>query len=199
MLSVNSGELAPLRESPAPGAGYCYDCTVTRPSILCALATSFALFASCATGRPAVQASRDEGKQIVFSAPDLSGIDVDVAAVQGKVRVIEFWASWCEPCVGAMSALDAVARELGPRGLVVYGVSIDERREEMTAFLARRPVSFPILWDQGGARVARFDVRLLPVTLVIDRRGVIRYVRQGWRRERDERDAEQIRSLLAEP
>ena len=124
---------------------------------------------------------------------------VDIGAEAGKVRVVDFWATWCEPCKDAMPALDAMARELGPRGLTVYGISIDEDRAQILEFLTKTPVSFPILWDKGAVQVSRFDVSYMPVTLVVDRKGTIRHVHQGWDSDRSRRERLEVEALLAEP
>jgi thiol-disulfide isomerase/thioredoxin len=168
---------------------------LTRPSWPLALVALVA----CASPRPAERRSTSVGQPLVLSAPDLDGREVDIGAQAGHVRVVDFWATWCEPCKESMPVLDGLARELGPRGLSVYGVSIDEDRAQIGDFLARAPVSFPILWDQGGARVARLDVRYMPVTLLVDRRGVIRHVHQGWDEGKARQQRKEIEALLAEP
>ncbi|OFX19807.1 MAG: hypothetical protein A2V77_03150 [Anaeromyxobacter sp. RBG_16_69_14] len=149
---------------------------------------------SSETDRP----SRNAGKPLVLSAPDLNGREVDVGAEMGKVRVVDFWATWCEPCKEAMPELDAMARELGPRGLNVYGVSIDEDRAQILQYLKKAPVSFPVLWDKGAVQVSRFDVVYMPVTLLVDRRGIVRYVHQGWDAGRSQRQRAEVEALLAE-
>ena len=154
---------------------------------------------ACAASHPVQRGSAAVGQALELSAPDLQGRTVDVGADQGKVRVVDFWATWCEPCKEAMPSLEALLRDLGPRGLAVYGISIDEDRAQIAAFLAQRPVSFPVLWDQGAERVQRFDVTHMPVTLVVDRRGVIRHVHQGWDRAAARREREEVEALLAEP
>ncbi len=154
---------------------------------------------ACAGARPVRRGSAAVGQPIELSAPDLGGRMVDVAADAGKVRVVDFWATWCEPCKDAMPTLDLLARELGPRGVAVYGVSIDEDPAQISAFLAEHPVSFPILWDRGAERVQRFDVTHMPVTLIVDRQGVIRHVHQGWDRAAARRQREEVEALVAEP
>jgi cytochrome c biogenesis protein CcmG, thiol:disulfide interchange protein DsbE len=166
----------------------------------------FALFvAGCSTptgerggATGAERGSSSTGKSLVLSAPDLDGRVVDVGADAGKVRVVDFWATWCEPCKEAMPVLDAMARELGPRGLAVYGISIDEDRAQILDFLKKTPVGFPVLWDKGAVQVSRFDVNYMPVTLLVDRKGVIRHVHQGWDEGRSRRERVQVEALLAE-
>ena len=153
---------------------------------------------ACAAPRSVERTSSKVGARLDLSAPDLAGREVNVGAQQGKVRVVDFWATWCEPCKESMPILDALARDLGPRGLAVYGVSIDEDRAQITQFLQRTPVSFPILWDKGAVRVQRFDVSYMPVTLIVDRSGVIRYVHQGWDSSRPRLERREIEGLLAE-
>ena len=163
----------------------------------CVLA-AVTILAACAGPRALQQPSATVGKQLDLVAPDLQGRDVDIGAEQGKVRVVDFWATWCEPCREAMPVLDATARELGSRGLSVYGISIDEDPAQIAKFLERTPVTFPILWDKGAVRVQRFDVRVMPVTLIVDRAGVIRFVHQGWERSRAAEERRQIEALLAD-
>jgi cytochrome c biogenesis protein CcmG, thiol:disulfide interchange protein DsbE len=153
---------------------------------------------ACAAPRPLERTSSKVGARLEFTAPDLAGREVNVGADQGKVRVVDFWATWCEPCKEAMPILDALARDFGPRGLAVYGVSIDEDRAQITQFLQRTPVGFPILWDKGAVRVQRFDVSYMPVTLIVDRGGTIRYVHQGWDASRARVERTEIEALLSE-
>ena len=154
---------------------------------------------ACATPRPPQRSSTAIGRTLALTLPDLEGRDVDVGAQQGKVRVVDFWATWCEPCREAMPVLDGLSRELGSRGLAVYGVSIDEDRAQIQRFLRDAPVSFPVLWDHGAVQVARFDVSFMPVTLIVDRKGIIRHVHQGWDSARGAEERAEIMALLAEP
>jgi thiol-disulfide isomerase/thioredoxin len=139
------------------------------------------------------------GSPLVLAAPDLQGCDVDIAALSGQVRVIDFWATWCEPCKEAMPVLDGIARELGPRGVRVFGISIDDDPAQIARYLGERPVSFPILWDKDSARLNRLGVSFMPVTLLVDRRGVIRHVHQGWDSRRAQVERAEVEALLREP
>ena len=158
---------------------------------------ALALFGCAGSPRPEPRSSF-VGQAVALSAPDLEGREVDIGADRGKVRVVDFWATWCEPCVEALPLLDGYARELGPRGLSVYGITIDEDLSQVRDFLERTPVGFPILRDQGAVRMQRYDVRIMPVTLIVDRRGVIRHVHQGWSEARAAKQRKEIEALLEE-
>ena len=155
---------------------------------------------ACASQRPVVRAAGKIGQPIQLSAADVAGGQVDVAADRGRVRVVDFWATWCEPCREELPALDRLRRELGPRGLEVYAVSFDEDRSQIPLFLEQTPVSLPILWDQGGDRyAAAYDVDRLPTTLVVDRRGIIRFVHAGFEESTAAEQRREVEALLDEP
>jgi thiol-disulfide isomerase/thioredoxin len=171
---------------------------MTPRPLLLSLALALLSGAGCTAPRAAERSSASKGRMLALAAPDLDGRQVDVAAERGKVRVIEFWATWCEPCREALPALDELARALGPRGLVVYAVSVDEDRARVVEFLRKVPVSFPVLWDPGAEIASRLDVAYMPATLLVDREGRIRHVYQGWDAGRERREREAIEALLAE-
>lgn len=165
------------------------------------LAVAALLAASaCAAGRPSQAASPLIGKPLELAAPDLQGREVSITAARGRVRVVDFWATWCEPCREQMPTLDRLAADLGGEGLAVYGVSMDEDQAQVASWVEATPVSFQILWDRGGARHAeRLDVQRLPTTLVLDRAGVVRYVHQGYLPRHAAQLEREVRELLSEP
>jgi thiol-disulfide isomerase/thioredoxin len=172
-----------------------------RPVRLRSAALLTALLAStgCATGRPALVASPLVGKPVDLAAPDLQGREVSVSAARGRVRVVDFWATWCEPCQEQMPALDRLAKDLGGEGLAVYAISMDEDRAQVVSWLETNPVSFPVLWDRGGTRHAeRLDVQRLPTTLVLDRAGLVRFVHQGYLPRNQAALEREVRQLLSE-
>lgn len=154
---------------------------------------------ACATGRPSPTASPLVGKAVELAAPDLHGREVSITAAQGRVRVVDFWATWCEPCREQMPALDRLAAALGGEGLAVYAISMDEDRAQVEAWLEAHPVGFQVLWDRGGARHAeRLDVQRLPTTLVLDRAGVVRFVHQGYLPRHAAQLEREVQALLSE-
>jgi thiol-disulfide isomerase/thioredoxin len=163
-----------------------------------ALAALLAL-AACAGQRPLPRAASRIGQPIELSARDLQGRLVDVAAETGAVRVVDFWATWCEPCREQLPALERMRRELGPRGLSVYAVSFDEDPAQIPRFLEATPVGFRVLWDRGGAGwAARYDLHRLPTTLVVDRTGIIRFVHEGFDEAIAIEERRQVEMLIQE-
>lgn len=166
----------------------------------CAAPRSPALTPSPA--RPPAGPSPLLGTEVSFAVPDLAGREVQVGGPgdRGQVLVVDFWASWCEPCKEQLPHLDRLSRARRAEGLRVAGVAFDEDRADVEAFLAPAPVAFEILWDPGGAALGdRLAVQRLPTTLVIDRRGVVRYVHRGYDRVEGEKLEREITELLAEP
>lgn len=108
-----------------------------------------------------------------FELRDARGRKRRLGEFAGRVVVLSFWATWCGICRREIALLEALERELGPRGLTVVGVALDERGwAAVTPFLAQRPVGYLIL--QGDASVARrYAVDGVPRLVVIDRRGRI--------------------------
>ena len=170
-----------------------------RPLPVLAAAASALLASGCATSRQGVRAPPLVGQRVEIAALDLAGHEVRVPR-DGNVRVVDFWATWCDPCREQLPFLDRLASDYGEQGLSVLGVSFDEDRAALEQFLERTPVSFGILWDKGGARLAeKLEVTRLPTTLVVDRRGVVRDVHLGYDHAEEGKIEETVRRLLAEP
>jgi len=110
-----------------------------------------------------------------FRLPALEGGEVDLLKYRGRLVVVNFWATWCPPCVQEMPSLERLHRTLGREGVQVLGVSIDEDEAVLRRFVAARGVTFPILRDPGGRRAAEaYRTTGWPETFVIDPAGLIK-------------------------
>jgi peroxiredoxin len=106
--------------------------------------------------------------------PALSGESVDLLALRGRVVLVNFWATWCPPCVEEMPSLEKLHRTLGPEGLAVVGVSVDEDEAALRAFVQKVGVTFPTLRDPGGrGPAAAYKTTGYPETYVLDPQGVL--------------------------
>lgn len=119
-------------------------------------------------------------------------------SLRGRVVYVDFWASWCGPCRLSFPRLDALRRELGPRGFEVFAVNVDEIETDARSFLEENPVSYPVVRDGSGDTPARFGILGMPTGYLLDRRGVVRAVHQGFRRGDEQVLRAEILSLLGE-
>jgi len=129
---------------------------------------------------------------------DLSGHPVTLASLRGRVVVVDFWASWCEPCATSMPVYQRLYSSLSGQGLTIVGVSQDTRAENARQFATRHRVTFPVLVDSAHAIANRYHPAHMPTAFVIDRRGLVRHVHQGWHASDAASLESQVRALLAE-
>lgn len=117
-----------------------------------------------------------------LSVPDLDGVRVSLRDLRGRVVVLEFWATWCKPCVQAMPEVGALAKKWEGRGVVVLGVNVDRAPDagpRVRALAGDRGAGFRHL-DDDGALERGLGIAALPTTIVIDREGVVRHVQLGY-------------------
>ena len=135
----------------------------------------------------------------LFAGRALSGSGtLSLADQRGKVVYLDFWASWCAPCVTGMPLIDALRKEFDPDDFVVLAVNVDGDPEQARKFLARRPVGYASASDPEGELPEQFGLRTMPTSYLIDRQGVVRYVHEGFRKGDVEDLRREIRALLAE-
>jgi peroxiredoxin len=120
-----------------------------------------------------------------FEAQDFTGKTVKLSAYRGKVVLLNFWASWCPPCVEEMPAMETLARRLGGTDFVILAVSSDESWQKIREFFAEG-TAMTVLWDPSAAKASdakaeagllsrRYGTDKLPESYLIDRDGRIRY------------------------
>lgn len=130
---------------------------------------------------------------------DLAGNQVTIASLRGRVVVVDFWASWCEPCADSMPVYQRLYQQYRERGLTIVGISQDQRVENARQFASRHRLSFPVLFDEGHAIANRYRPPRMPTAYVIDRGGIVRHVHAGYRRGEGERLEREIVALLDAP
>jgi thiol-disulfide isomerase/thioredoxin len=116
------------------------------------------------------------------SLQNAAGTQQALAAFKGKPVVVNFWASWCGPCVKEMPALSAMHRDYEKKGITFIGLGVDTEKN-VNDFLQKVPVTYPVyIAGFGGADLARRfgdDAGGLPFTVVIDAKGVVRSTKLG--------------------
>ena len=106
---------------------------------------------------------------------DIDGREVDLASLRGEVVLVNFWATWCEPCRKEMPSLQRLQQNLGGKGFRVVAVNIGEGAPRIRQFLERTPVSFTMLRDADSEVMKAWRVRMLPASFLVDRKGMLRY------------------------
>ncbi len=111
-----------------------------------------------------------------FSLTDLDGNLHSTKEWQGKVMIINFWATWCPPCLKEMPAFSGLQKEFGPKGLQFIGVAIDEA-ESVKDFFQRTPINYPVLLGENQGTKIAHDlgniVNTVPFTVIVDKQGHI--------------------------
>jgi cytochrome c biogenesis protein CcmG, thiol:disulfide interchange protein DsbE len=108
-----------------------------------------------------------------FNVRTESGLTLTRQNFGGKVLILNFWATWCPPCIEETPSLNALAKEYGPKGVVVLGVSIDKNQEKYKRFLDRFGIRFPMTRDAGHQLADIYGTYQFPETYIIDRNGKV--------------------------
>ena len=108
-----------------------------------------------------------------FTLKDLKGNPVALSSMKGKVVLLNFWATWCPPCVAEMPELNKLYKKLASRGLEIIAVSTDSSITSPKEFVSKNDIQFKVLYDDARATARLYKVFSMPTTFLIDRRGVI--------------------------
>jgi peroxiredoxin len=136
-------------------------------------------------------------------APDFvlkseSGKNLRLSEYRGQVVLINFWARWVSEARQELPALDRINTTYSRAGLVILGVSVDEDARRAREFADAMKVAYPILFDTGSNIGRDYLLTKMPVTILVDRSGVVRYTNVGFRRGDERMYLDQIRELLRE-
>ena len=114
-----------------------------------------------------------------FVTETLDGKPFELAKQQGKVVVLDFWATWCGPCVKALPIVAEVAKELSDEGVLVFAVNVGEAADEIKPFLMRLGVEIPVLLDPDGEIADSSGAEAIPQTVLIGKDGRVEVVHVG--------------------
>ena len=113
-----------------------------------------------------------------FPATDMTGQAVSLQALRGKVVLVNFWASWCEPCRAEMPSLQALA-EREKAQLVVLTINLKESPEAIARFVQFTGLTLPVLRDPLGDTARVWGIKIYPSTVLVDSKGQVRSVVRG--------------------
>jgi len=123
---------------------------------------------------------------------------LDLSAYRGKVIYLDFWASWCAPCLQSFPWMNEIQRTFGRQGLTVIAVNVDRDGNMARQFLRGKIPEFKIVYDPDGAIAKQYDLKDMPTTFLIGQDGKIRYVHSGFYLNRESQYVSHIRELLNE-
>ena len=133
-----------------------------------------------------------------FALKSSTGENLRLSEFRGDVVMINFWATWCGPCRQEMPLLDQLYSRYERVGFNLLGVNIDDDSNRAMNMIRELGVSFPVLFDARKEVSKLYDVDAMPVTVLVDREGNVRYVHQGYKPGYEENYLDQVRSLLRE-
>jgi peroxiredoxin len=162
---------------------------------VCVLTLGLALAPAAALPAPAASSGSPAA---AFQLPAAAGDPVSLADLKGQVVLINFWASWCGPCRQEMPVLDQMYRKYKAAGFTLLGVNVEPKSGDALTFLKATPVSFPILFDTQSKVSTLYEVSGMPSTVIVDRKGNVRYVHHGYKPGDESQYLDQIRSLMRE-
>jgi thiol-disulfide isomerase/thioredoxin len=126
------------------------------------------------------------GATPALALADLEGKPQRLEAYRGKVVLINFWATWCEPCRDEMPSIGRLKASLAGRPFEVLAINLGEPESRIRTFMEKVPMAFPVLLDRDMAVAKAWNARVLPATYLIGPDGRIRYHYRGeldWSKE----------------
>lgn len=157
----------------------------------------FLLLCSAVMGPQAVAGPREGSIPGDFAARALAGGNYRLSEYRGDVVLLMFWGTWCGECRATLSDVDRLWHTYSSAGLMALGVNLDEKPEAAMALIKAAGVSFPSIRDGDKKIARRFDVDALPMIVLLDREGRVRFAVSG-SRSGDHATTDMIRRLLDE-
>jgi len=163
--------------------------SITRIAIRAAalLAVTLPVFA-LSTSSPAPQ----------FSLAARGGKTINLAQYKGQVVMINFWATWCGPCRQEMPILESIYKKYNKMGFTLLGVNVEPDSKPAEDWLKATPVSFPILFDTKSEVSKMYGVNGMPTTVIVDRKGTVRFVHIAYKPGDENEYQDSIRKLVRE-
>ncbi len=114
--------------------------------------------------------------------PTLDGGKVKLSEQKGKVVVIDFWATWCPPCIKALPHLQKMAenKEWADKGVLIWGLNAGEAKPKVEAFMKKNNYSFSVPMDASNASLKAYGIEGIPTQLVVGKDGKVAYVAVGY-------------------
>lgn len=110
---------------------------------------------------------------------DLKGKTHKLEDYRGKVVMVQFWATWCPPCLKEMPAMQRLEKKMAGKPFAILAVNMGESGKDVGEFANKMKIGFPVLLDEEGNGVGNWKVFVAPSTFLLDPQGNVRYTLQG--------------------
>ncbi len=128
-----------------------------------------------------------------------NGSEVQLNDYLGKVVYVDFWASWCPPCVRSFPFMNKLLDQHHDKGLHVVAINLDEQREDAEQFLSQNNINFQVMFDNEQRECARnFAVQAMPSSYLVDKKGKIRHMHLGFKQGETDQLIAKVKQLLDE-
>jgi thiol-disulfide isomerase/thioredoxin len=116
------------------------------------------------------------GMPLALKFKAIDGREVDVQEMKGKVLLIDFWATWCGPCMAELPKVKAAYEKLKPKGFEILGISLDREQDALEEVVKREKMSWPQCFDggDGGKLAESFEIASIPTLWLVDKKGNLR-------------------------
>lgn len=131
-----------------------------------------------------------------FTLNDIYGKKITLSQFRGKVVILNFWSIFCGPCLAEMPSLNRIYLEFKDKGLVVIAVAEDPAEKPVRSYIEEKRIAFPVLMDKKKKVYSKYSLYGIPVTFLIDKKGVITEKFSGERDWSSPQMKEKIQNLL---
>lgn len=123
---------------------------------------------------------------------------ISMKSMEGKVVLVDFWATWCEPCKKSFPKYEELNVKYKDSGLQIVAISEDDDKDGVPEFGSEHGAKFPIGWDEGKEIAEKWQPKSMPQAFIVDKKGVVRHAHLGYHDGDEDKLDGQIKKLLDE-
>jgi thiol-disulfide isomerase/thioredoxin len=122
-----------------------------------------------------LEAMKQDHPAPTLNLKDITGTQYDLNDLKGKTVLVNFWATWCPPCIEEMPSLIRLYEEVNQSGFIILAVNVEEDKLRVSKIAARLKLTFPVLLDSNRQAGDAWKVKVFPSSFLVDARGRLRY------------------------